>query len=285
MTPHSKRACIVGTAGTWKQTPWDDPSLEVWSLNDAYVMGLPRIDRWFELHPLDKMWFRDPRQKQVDPRQVPEGHYIRPRGHHEWLQNAAKTIPVYLQNEPPAGWPVNAQRFPLESVTEAFGASYWACGPSYMLALAVLEGYTEIWITGIHLATEHEYREQRPQWENLIGRILGRTVRESTRNGFKVYDGDVRIVMPEQCPILQHGWRYAYDPKPVAPPNPYADELKAVRAEKQALITALITWPAGKDKSRQIERLQRLDIIEFDIQRQLAKRHVGGTLTARMIAA
>jgi hypothetical protein len=259
--------------------------LEIFSLNDAYVMGLPRIDRWFELHPTDKMWYRDPRIKLVDPRDVPEGHYIRPKGHLEWLQQVAKTIPVYLQNDPPSGWPVNAKRFPLEQVTAAFGDSYWACGPSYMLALAHLEGYTDIWITGIHLETEHEYREQRPQFENLIGRLLGPDVTESRRDGFRFYDGLVRIVLPEESPILQHKWKYAYEPKPPRPANPYADEMKAVQKEKQALIAALVNWPKGKDKSKQIERLRRLEIAEQDIQQQIAKRQIGGTLTARRIAA
>ena len=285
MPPHVKRCCIVGTAESWRQTPWNDPTLEVWSLNDAYVLGFPRIDRWFEQHPMDKMWFRDPRTKIVDPRQVPKGHYIRPRGHLEWLKQFAATHPVFLQAEPPDDWPANARRFPIEAVTQEFGDSYWACGPSYMLALAVLEGYTEIWITGIHLATEHEYREQRPQFENLLGRLLGRSVKESIKGEFRYYDGDVRIVLPKAAPILQHGWRYAYDPKPEGKPNPYKDELKAVQKEKNALIEALVYWPVGKDKTKQLDRLQRLAIIEMDIRNLLAKKQLGGTLTAKVMAA
>lgn len=279
-----KRCCIVGTAQTWAQTPWNDPALEIWSLNDAYSLGLPRANRWFELHPLDKMWFRDPRVKYVDGRQVPKGHYIRPQGHLEWLQQHAKTIPVYLQHEPPAGWPPNAQRFPIERVFEAFGSDYWACGPAYMLALAVLEGYTEIWITGIHLATQHEYIEQRPQWEHLLGRILGPHVAISERPGWRIYDGAVRIVLPESCPILRHGWKYAYEPKPVAPPDPEQAEWQAVQKEKADLIRVLVNWPKGKDKSKALERLRRLEIIELDIQQQRHKRAMGGTLTAVLAA-
>lgn len=283
-SPRKKRVCIVGTAQSWRSTPWSDPTIEIWSLNDAYALGFPRADRWFEIHPIDKMVFRPQSQKAIDLRTIPPGHYLRPAGHLEWLKAQAATIPVYLQDTPPDGWPVNAQRFPVEHVFKAFGDSYWACGPSYMLALAILEGYTEIWITGIHLATQHEYREQRPQWEHLLGRLLGPTVTESTKDGFRYYDGHVRIVLPEACPILQHGWKYAYEPKPLPPANPYADELRATREEKQALVAALIAWPVGKDKSRQLERLRRLEIIEIDIQQQMAKRHLGGTLTAKLAA-
>lgn len=281
-TPPLKRCVIVGTAESWRTTPFNDPSLEVWSLNDAYALGLPRAERWFELHPLDRMYFRDPGKRLVSAADVPAGHYVRPHGHLEWLQQQAATIPVYLQQEPPAGWPANAKRFPLEDVTAAFGSSYWASGPSYMLALAVLEGYREIWITGIHLATAAEYREQRPQWEHLLGRVLGPSVTESTRDGFRIYDGHVRIVLPEGCPILTHGWRYAFDPKPTPPPDPLKAELKAVIKEKDALIQALVHWPTGKDKAPALARLARLDVIELDIQQQRAKRQVMTPLQARV---
>lgn len=264
-------------------TPWADPSIEVWSLNDAYALGLPRADRWFEIHPLDRMVFHDGKQR-IDPKTIPHGHFLRPKGHLEWLKTQAATIPVYLQHEPPADWPVNAQRFPIERVCEVFGESYWACGPSYMLALAVLEGYTEIWITGIHLSTKHEYLEQRPQWEHLLGRVLGPKAMETVKDGFRYYDGLIRLVLPESCPIMAHGWKYAYDERPLPPVNPYADELAAVVKDKRALMEALVRWPVGKDKARQIARLERLAIIEMDIQQQLAKRNIGGTLTAKLAA-
>ena len=275
---HTKRCCITGTAESWRQTPWNDPTLEIWSLNDAYSLGFPRASRWFELHPLDRMHFRDPRHRVVHEKDIPKGFYVRPQGHLEWLQKQARTIPVYLQNEPPAGWPANAQRFPIEQVTAAFGANYWASGPSYMLALAILEGYTEIWITGIHLATAHEYREQRPQWEHLLGRVLGPHVTEKAANGFRFYDGQVRIVLPESCPILHHPWRYAYDDRPQPKLDPMDVEWKAVQKEKAQLVTALVNWPKGKDKAPALARLRRLEIIELDIQQQAGKRQIGGTL-------
>lgn len=280
-----KRVCIVGTAESWRQTPWTDPSIEIWSLNDAFSLGFPRADRWFELHPFDQMWFRPANQHFVDPRDIPKGAYVRPAGYLDWLKTQAKTIPVYLQNDPPSDWPVNAQRFPLEKVSAAFGDRYWASGPAYMLALAALEGYAEIWITGIHLATEHEYREQRPNWEFLLGRLLGPDVKESTIEGFRVYDGKVRIVLPASCPILMHGWRYAFDPKPERPVDPWKAEWKAVQKEKDALIKALVNWPRGKDKAHAMERLRRLEIAQLDIQQQRQKAAARtGTLAIQKVA-
>lgn len=281
---HQKRVCIVGTAESWAQTPWDDPSIEIWSLNDAYALGFKRADRWFEIHAIDRMWYRPADKKVFSKGEIPQGVYVRPHGHLEWLKEQAKTIQVYLQSDPPADWPINAQRFPLERVTDAFGPNYWASGPAYMLALAVLEGYTEIWITGIHLATEHEYREQRPQWEHLLGRILGAQVTESKSKGFRIYDGNVRIVLPEKCPILTHGWRYAFDPKPEKPVDPLKAEWKAVQQEKERLVTALVHWPKGKDKTKALDRLARLEIAEIDIQQQMQKRAIGGTVTIAKVA-
>lgn len=278
MTEHVKRVCITGTAESWRMTPWNDPTLEVWSLNDAYSLGFPRANRWFELHPLDRMFFRDPKNKIVRAEDVPKGAYIRPHGHLDWLRTQARTIPVYLQQEPPEGWPANAQRFPIEKVHEVFGATYWASGPSYMIALAMLEGYTEIWVTGIHLATAAEYREQRPQWEHLLGRLLGPHVTESKADGFRIYDGNIRLVLPESCPILHHPWRYAYEDKPAPVVDPMEAEWKAVQKEKAALVQALVNQPNGPQRTKQMERLRRLEVIELDIDNMKRKKMIGGTL-------
>lgn len=272
MTQHTKRVCIMGTAPSFRMTPFSDPSMEIWSLNDAYALKPARIDRWYELHPLDKMHFRPMAQKVIHKADIPEGHYVRPAGHVEWLKTMAETIPVFLQKEPPNDWPAHAHRFPIEAIHAEFGADYWASGPAYMLAQAVMEGYTDIMITGIHLATEAEYREQRPQWEMLIGRILGRKVTQSVVNGFRVYDGDVRISLPEHCPILKHGWKYAYEDKPKAAHSPYRDELKRTVTAKNTLVSQLVAWPADQDRAPALERLKRLDVIEEDCRGMLLKQ-------------
>jgi hypothetical protein len=267
----AKKVCIMGTAPSWRQTPWPDDSWDIWGLNDGYMLRPQRWNRWYELHPIDQMFFRDPAQKIIRKEDVPKGAYIRPQGHLEWLKAQAQTITVYLQAEPPDDWPANARRFPIEAVHQAFGEDYWASGPSYMLAQAFLEGATEIMITGIHLATEAEYREQRPQFENLIGRLLGPSVATEMVHGFRVYRGAVSIWLPEAAPILKHGWQYAYEHKPDPPPNPYRTELKQTIKLKNRLIEQLITWPVGESKDAALEQLRRLTVIEEDCQLQLAR--------------
>lgn len=275
MTPHieRKRAAIVGTAESWRKCPWNDPDLYIASLNDAYMLGIPRVNEWAEYHPFNLMYFRTDRI--VKASDIPPGYYVRPAGHLDWLKQQAMTIPVWLKDEPPDGWPPNAKRLPLEDLEAKYG-TYWASGPSYMLMHLYDRGFREIHIYGIHLATKDEYVNQRPNFEALISRLLGPQVSMSVANGMRTYDGEtgVRIVLPVEAPILQHGWRYAFDPKPKKDPDPLAEEWAAVQQEKTALIAALVNWPKGKPKTKQLERLTRLEIVELDIEQQRTKRAV-----------
>jgi hypothetical protein len=72
--------------------PWNDPTLRVWSLNDAYRLpGFARADRWYDFHPVDKWHITE---SPVYAHQMPAGYYARPKGHVEWI--AQQSIPVYL---------------------------------------------------------------------------------------------------------------------------------------------------------------------------------------------
>jgi hypothetical protein len=245
-----KRVAIVGTAPSWIQTPWDDPTLEIWGLNDAYTLGFKRVDRWFELHPTDRFYYRPVTQRVVYADDVPYGCYVRPQGHLEKLREMAKAIPVYLQNEPPKGWPPNAQRFPIEAVKAAFG-EYFASGPSFEVALAILEGASEIQVWGIHLATEQEYRDQRANFEYMLGVAVGR---------------GIKVVMANESPLMKHGWQYAYQPKPAM--HPAKVQLLQVRHAKSDLIVAMAKSP----RKGAADRLRRLEALELDCIRALQHR-------------
>lgn len=275
----TQRCAIVGTAESWRRTPWTDPTLHIVGLNDAWVLGFPRVDEWWDLHPLDHMYFRDAKDRIVDARKVPDGFYVRPQGHIEKLREMAKTIPVWLQQEPPAGWPPNARRLPIEDLEAKYGA-YWASGPAYELMHLYERGFREFQIFGIHLATSHERQQQRHNFEFLIGRLLGPQVTMTVQGDLRIYDGEtgVRIVLPVESPILQHGWRYAFEPKPPKPVDPWDAEWTAIQKEKSELVKALVHWPAGKDRASALERLSRLEIAEIDITHMRQKRAVSATL-------
>lgn len=261
-----KRCCIVGTAPTWIQTPWNDPEIEIWLLNDVYNAGpIQRASRWFDLHPISAMHFRAPGSgKFVHENEVPEGkHYIRPHNHLEFLRKTAETIPVFLQ-EVPDGWPPNAQRFPIEDVMTFLKArpdqvSYVASSPAMMIALAAIEGYAEIQIFGIHLATEHEYREQRPSMEWLLGRLAER---------------GVRIILPKDCPLLKHTHVYGYEPKPAPLALEPRKKLMALEHQKAKLVRELVLWPRWKSKDAKLEELRKLDAQIVDCTQQIQRAHV-----------
>lgn len=279
-----KRAAIVGTAESWRQCPFDDPGLYIASLNDAYMLKLPRADEWHELHPVDKFVYRRKDQKVVAADAVPPGHYVRPDGHLGWLKTQAATIPVWLQATPPNDWPANAQRLPIEALQEHFGV-YWASGPAYMLMHLYLRGFRDISIYGIHLATEHEYREQRPNFEFLIGRLLGPSVKESVRGSMRVWEGaEVTISVPQSSPILAHGWRYAFEPKPEPPPNPYLDELNQTHQARAKLLKRIAHMPEGPDRVAAVARMEWMEIVELDCRQQVAKQHLATPIVCEVAA-
>ena len=285
MMNQTQRAAVVGTAPSWKRTPWNDPGLMITSLNDAWTLGIPRADEWNDTHPWKLFWYRKLTQRHIQEGEVPPGHYVRPEGHLEWLKNFAKTNPVWLHAEPPADWPANAQRFPWEDMQVRYG-SYWASGPSWMVMHLYARGYRQFEIYGIHLSTQREYVEQRGNFEHLLGRVLGLDVKEKKHNGLYYYEGrDCTVVMPEESPLLRHGWKYGLEPRPQPKPNPYADELRTVQVEKQGLVKALINWPKGQDKSKAMARLKYLEIVEIDCNQQLAKLQTGGTVVCKLVAA
>jgi len=130
-----KRCAILGTAPTWRETPWDDPTLEVWALNDSYLLGFPRADRWYDIHPFDKFYFRDPHQRKVQADEVPAGTFVRPQGHIEWL--AKQTCPVYIASADKRV--PRATVFPRAEIEARFGR-WFDSTPAWMLAHALMEG-------------------------------------------------------------------------------------------------------------------------------------------------
>lgn len=192
-----RRVAIIGTAPTWRLTPWDDPTLKIHALNDMHVLNLPRADAWYDLHPIDKMFFR-PADKKTFAGDVPAGYFVRPTNHLEWLRK--QTIPVYVQDAAALGSP-SARTFPRAEIEAKFGRSF-ASSPAWMIAHALYEGVTELHIYGIHLATEWEYQKQKPNMTFLLGLAAGL---------------GVKVVLPRGCPLLAESHQYAYEEDPDTP--------------------------------------------------------------------
>ncbi len=177
------KVCIVGFAPTWNLTPFSDPDFEVWGLNELYnyfnqIKGA-HASRWFEIHAPNSPSKNTPQHK-------------------AWLKNA--TIPVYMQkhhDDIPS-----SVAYPLDDIIKWFedkghnGARYFTNSISYMIALAIYEGYKEIHIYGVDMAHDSEYAFQKPSCEYLIGIAEGM--------GIKVH-------VPCESDLLKAGKLYGYE--------------------------------------------------------------------------
>lgn len=272
------RVAIIGTAPSWTLTPWTDPGLYLVSLNDAYRMkGFVRADAWYDFHPMDRFHYVAPTQGQIFPHQVPAGYYVRPEGHLDWLARQSQTIPVWLhedyrtQHPAAATWP-KAQAIPRTAIEAHFGR-YFTSSPALMLAHAILQGAKEIHIYGIHLATEHEYLEQRPNFEFLIGRVLGSgKTRETVRDGLRHYDSpDGSIVLPEASPILASPFRYAIDVRPRTALEPLQWDQHRFSIKRERAVTALKTAKWWQRKAPLQRDVWHWDAWVADTQEQIGR--------------
>jgi hypothetical protein len=174
-----KKVAILGFTDSIKQAPFDDPTWEIWGLNELYLM-IPRWSRWFEIHS----------------REVYEADKKRTSDH--ILALRAMTCPVYMHqhyDDIPTSVP-----YPLPQVAELFtnpgkGLPYLTNTISYMIALAILEGFTEIAVYGVDMATDSEYSIQRPSCEYFLGFAQGR---------------GVKVSVPPDCELLKTDFLYGY---------------------------------------------------------------------------
>lgn len=183
-----KRVYIVGFAPSWVETPWDDSGAEYWGLNAFHrVVGQNHIirvfTRWFQLHDLKQ-------------------HHAQDHEHLGWLSQI--DIPVYMWGHHVTEYGPHLKRptaFPVAEVEQACETGYFTNSISWMLGLAILEGFEEISIYGVDMAMDAilqaEYSQQRPSIEYLVGYARGK--------GIKVF-------IPKSADILKTNMRYGLDP-------------------------------------------------------------------------
>jgi len=183
----SKKVAIVGFAGTKDLAPYNDPECEIWSVNNLYKF-IPRTDRIFQLH---------------NPASLQKNHHgISGEEHLKFLQTTE--IPVYMQekyDDIPA-----SVRYPLQEMIKEFGIArtddpqtkdaYFTNSISFMIALAIYEGFTDIGIYGVDMAVNTEYNEQRPSCEYYIGIAKGR---------------GINIHLPAESDLLKTRFVYGYE--------------------------------------------------------------------------
>ena len=200
------KVALVGTAPSSRMlAPFNDPSWTIWGCSPGNQNTLPRVDAWFELHK-NLHW--------------PENaHYGLP--YIEWLKRL--TIPVYMQDQ---GYVPNAVIYPKDEMVNKFGKDYFTSSFSWMMALAIHMGASEIALFGIDMASRDEYIIQRP------GFYFFRYVAQ--QQGIKVW-------APNESDIMQSPGLYAYsDAKPfgrktLARKKELQDRIDGIKNELQKL--------------------------------------------------
>ena len=272
------RAAIIGTAQSYLLTPWTDAGLYICSLNDAYrLKGFVRADAWYDLHPLNRFMWHDGKTP-IAPHQVPAGYYLRPAEYLDWLSKLV--IPAFLhpdyaqQHEPAKTWP-RAAAFPKAQIEASFGR-YFTSSPAWMLAHLMAQGCRDVTIYGIHLATEHEYIDQRPQFEFLIGRMLGPqrmtiTVADKMRH-YQTADG--HVALPEASPLLSSDFQYAFEIRPRSQTVVMEWDQHRYTVKRERAIRQLTQVPWWRSTRRLREDLWTYEAHRDDAHEQIARMHV-----------
>lgn len=158
-----RKIALIGYAPNVRLTPWDDPTVEIWGLNDQ-AFTMPRVDVLFELHKPD---------------------IIKAEGH--WDRLKALQIPVFMQEKYPE-IPTSV-RYPIEMVRERYMVAgqdrpYITCSASLMLPIAVESMPTpqRIDVYGVDMAQDTEFAHQRPSCEFFLGVAHGLGIKLSVQH-------------------------------------------------------------------------------------------------------
>lgn len=140
---------IVGNGPTREGAPHDDPSYEVWAMNNHPFLWQKRITALFEMHPdaLDTSRYAD--------------------DYKDWLKQR-HPFPIYMHRVHPDI--PNSVQFPREDIAHYRGGllqkggrfiqDFYAESSTYMLALALHLGYQRVELYGIDLNKIEEKRRR-----------------------------------------------------------------------------------------------------------------------------
>lgn len=145
-----KRIAIVGCSDTKMLAPYNDQSWEIWAMNNAFA-HTPRFTQWFEIHPIKKTERGFMRRKLIRPGVFEWSPDFRGMPMAMYMETLAKlNCPVWMQQhweEIPLSKP-----YPLKEICDLYGR-YFTNSVSFMIALAIYQGATEIGCYGVDMAT------------------------------------------------------------------------------------------------------------------------------------
>ncbi len=151
-----KKVAILGTVPHKMQAPFADKSFEIWAIAHACLGDpIPRADRIFEIHNWDEIikWKSDLAWKFHPKAKV-------------YLREKRKELP-------------NAIVFPFDEIAKKFNIfddrkeCLQTNSISWMIALALEEGFREIHVYGVNMSHNTEYGTQKPSCEYYLGLAKG----------------------------------------------------------------------------------------------------------------
>ncbi len=225
-TPKRKKIAIVGCSDTKALAPYDDPTWDIWAMNNAFV-HTKRFSKWFEIHPIKyengKFW----RRQLVRPGIFKWADNFRGQPMQDYMQSLANLdVPVYMQQH----WDIipKSIAYPIKEVTQKFG-TYFTNSVSYMIVLAIVEiaenpGKGEMGCWGVDMATSTEYGPQRPSCEFFLGVAAGM---------------GIPITVPPQADLLKTRFLYGFEEAEQTAWDAKVDNmLQAMEKRKNAAINA-----------------------------------------------
>jgi len=152
-----KKVAILGTVPHKLQAPFNNDEFEIWAIAHACLGDpLPRVDRIFEIHKWDEV--------------VQWGSPV------SW-EKLFPNVPVYIR-EVREDVP-HSIAFPFDDIAKKFqifddrAECLQTNSISWMVALAIDEGFDEIHIYGVNMSHSSEYGFQKPSCEYYLGLAKG----------------------------------------------------------------------------------------------------------------
>lgn len=174
--------CILGTAPSMKDAPWEDECMEFWGVSTVKNFpGFEKLDRAFEMHP-KRYWGQ---QAFLDQMLEFQGTI--------YMQDAYPEVP-------------GSVRYPYEEIRERFhipamGENLFVTNSiTWMILLAIHEGYRDISFYGVHMAHTTEYGYQRASCSWALGIMQGM---DAMGDKFNIY------IAPES-ELLKARYEYGY---------------------------------------------------------------------------
>jgi hypothetical protein len=238
----TKKVAIVGRApSSMALAPFGNPEWEIWSLSNAAACGQVKDEHWhawFEVHDLEAGWKRWPAEYKA------------------WLQKDHGK-PLYIQKPHPLI--PHGIVYPWEQVFSEFG-SYFNNSVSEMIAVALLEGATDLALYGVDMAQSDpalhegngEYQHQRPSCEFMLGIALARLGKE-------------HVYVPPESDLLKCTRVYAY-------PGAEGEHCRKARARKKELQERRLQVVMAEKQHRDQEREWRVIAARHDGVIQQAKQ-------------